>query len=128
MFTSYNGRLLLVEDTVKIYFNPNCSKCRSAVDQLNEKGTTYGLIRYLDDHPTTSELRELIDVLQDPLDELVRKDQNFRHLGLRADDYRTIESVVALLTEHPELMQRPVIVKNGKATIARTPDKVNELA
>ena len=67
-------------------------------------------------------------MLQDPLPDLVRKDQNFRKLDLQSADYQTKEAVVALLTEHPELMQRPIIVKDGSASIARTPEKVEELA
>ena len=113
---------------MKIYFNPSCSKCRNAVSQLDEKGNDYELIHYLDSELTASELSDVIDMLQDPLTDLVRKDQNFRELGLNAEDYVTKESVILLLQAHPKLMQRPIIVKNGKACIARTPEKVDELA
>ena len=59
--------------------------------------------------------------------ELVRKDKKFKELGLNADDYVTREAVVEVLLRHPELMQRPVIIKDQKAVIARPSEKVLEL-
>lgn len=58
--------------------------------------------------------------------DLVRKDKRFKDLGLNADDYRTKSAVVEVLLEHPELMERPVVVKGNKAVIARPSDKVEE--
>lgn len=113
---------------MKMYFNPNCSKCRNAVSQLDERGEDYELVHYLETGLSTSELSDIIDMLEDPLKDLVRKDQNFRDLGLDANDYVTKDSVIELLQKYPKLMQRPIIVKNGKASIARTPEKVDELA
>ena len=59
--------------------------------------------------------------------ELVRKDKNFRALGLDPGDYTTRDEVVKLLLEHPKLMQRPVIILGDKAVIARPSEKVYEL-
>ena len=59
--------------------------------------------------------------------DMVRNDKNFKELGLDAADYVTAEAVVALLLEHPVLMQRPILVKGKKAVIARPADKVFEL-
>ncbi len=59
--------------------------------------------------------------------ELVRKDKNFKALGLDENAYGTRETVVEVLLQHPELMQRPVIIKGQKAVIARPSEKVLEL-
>jgi len=56
--------------------------------------------------------------------ELVRKDKRFAELGLKADDYTAPAAVVALLLEHPELMQRPIIIRAGRALIARPAEKL----
>jgi arsenate reductase len=56
--------------------------------------------------------------------ELVRKDSRFKELGLREGDYTTRETVVALLLEHPELMQRPIVIRANRAVIARPPEKL----
>jgi arsenate reductase (glutaredoxin) len=57
----------------------------------------------------------------------VRKDKRFKELGLSAADYTTRESVVALLLEHPELMQRPIVTRGKRAVIARPPEKLDVL-
>jgi len=66
-------------------------------------------------------------MLPDAPSELVRHDSHFKELGLDKDYYETAEQVIALLLEHPRLMQRPVIVSDGKAVIARPAEKVLDL-
>ena len=72
-------------------------------------------------------MRGFIGMIDDPPAELVRKDKNFKDLGLNANDYTTEDAVVALLLEHPRLMQRPVVVSGDRAIIARPSDKVEAL-
>ena len=62
--------------------------------------------------------------MPDPPSELVRKDKRFKQLGLEADAYETAEAVVGVLLEHPELMQRPIVLKGDKAVIGRPPENV----
>jgi arsenate reductase len=57
----------------------------------------------------------------------VRKDKRFAELGLRPDDYQSPEQVTALLLEHPELMQRPIVVRGARAIIARPGERVLEI-
>ena len=68
-----------------------------------------------------------LDLLPDDPAELVRKDKKFKELGLNADDYVTRAAVVEVLLRHPELMQRPVIIRDQQAVIARPSEKVLEL-
>ena len=72
-------------------------------------------------------MREFIGMIDDPPADLVRKDKNFKDLGLNAGDYTTEDGVIALLLEHPRLMQRPVVVRGDRAVIARPSDKVEAL-
>ena len=58
---------------------------------------------------------------------MVRKDKFFKDQGLDPDAYETTEAVVDLLLEHPRLMQRPVLVRDGRAVIGRPSEKVLEL-
>lgn len=72
-----------------------------------------------------SELLELVGMLDGPVENLVRKDPAFKALGLRAESYvGNKEAVTALLLRHPELMQRPVLVRAGKAIIGRPKDRI----
>jgi arsenate reductase (glutaredoxin) len=57
----------------------------------------------------------------------VRKDKRFKELGLDENQYVTRAAVLAVLLEHPELMQRPIIIKGEKAVLARPSEKVLEL-
>ena len=72
-------------------------------------------------------MRDFIALVDEPPAELVRKDNNFKKLGLDAGDYTTEDTVVALLLEHPRLMQRPVVVRGDRAVIARPSVKVEAL-
>ncbi|MDG2304371.1 MAG: ArsC/Spx/MgsR family protein [Candidatus Binatia bacterium] len=72
-------------------------------------------------------LERFLDLLPNPPADLVRKDKNFKALGLNEDDYQTREQVIALLLEHPKLMQRPVILRGERAVIARPSENVLEL-
>jgi arsenate reductase (glutaredoxin) len=110
-----------------VYFNPSCSKARGAVEILRERGVSLDVIEYLKQHPTRAELERIVDAIPDPPAALVRKDKRFGELGLDAADYETKEQVVALLLEHPELMERPVVFRGDRAVIARPSEKVLEL-
>ena len=85
------------------------------------------MIEYLKNPLSRGDLERFLDLLPDEPAELVRKDKKFKELGLNADDYVTREAVVEVLLRHPELMQRPVIIKDQKAVIARPSEKVLEL-
>jgi len=66
-------------------------------------------------------------MLATPVDELVRKDKRFDELKLNVADYTTKEKVIDLLLQHPELMQRPIVIRNGRALIARPAEKLAAL-
>ena len=67
----------------------------------------------------------MVSVLEAPVEDLVRKDSQFKKLGLNADDYvNNPEAVVELLVERKALMQRPVLVKSDSAIIGRPKDRI----
>ena len=112
---------------LQIYFNPNCSKCRSALEILDADDSPFKIVRYLEHPLERGQLEVLVDNLSDPVSDLVRKDRRFLELGLLAEDYVRRDSVIDLILQHPELMQRPLIHKNGTWSIARSPEKVLEI-
>ena len=85
------------------------------------------MIEYLKNPLNQHDLEHFLDLLETEPQELVRKDKNFKDLGLESNDYVTKESVVRILLKHPKLMQRPVILGPGKEVIARPSEKVLEL-
>jgi arsenate reductase (glutaredoxin) len=109
---------------IRIYHNPACSHSRGALKILEERSADAEVVLYLETPPSKAELERLLDLLEDPAADLVRKDKRFAELGLVESDYQTPEKVVAVLVEHPELMQRPIIVKHDRAVLARPSEKV----
>jgi len=114
-------------DRIVLYHNPACSHSRAALDLLNDRGVKFDTIEYLKTPPGREELEGIIAILNEPVADLVRKDKRFTELGLKAEDYTAREAVIRILLEHPELMQRPIVIRNGRAVIARASEKLKTL-
>lgn len=83
------------------------------------------IVLYMKNPPDRETLQHLVSILEDPVEDLVRKDAKFKKLGLDPEDYvGNPEAVVDLLSEHKELMQRPVLVKGDRAIIGRPKDRI----
>jgi arsenate reductase len=109
---------------VTIFHNPKCSKSRGTLEILKDKGVDHDVVEYLATPPSREQLEGILSRLEEPPSELVRKDKRFQELGLDAGDYETADAVVGLLLEHPELMQRPIVIKGDRAVIGRPPENV----
>ena len=97
------------------------------VEILRDRGVEFDVVEYLKSPLSRAELERMLDLVPEPPADLVRKDKRFGELGLSAGDYTDRESVVALLLEHPELMQRPVVFRGDRALLCRPSEKVLEL-
>jgi len=112
---------------LEIFHNPSCSKSRGALEIVAERGITAEVTEYLKAPLDRATLERIVDAISDAPAALVRKDGHFKELGLAAGDYVTKDQVVALLLEHPKLMERPVVIVDGRGVIARPPEKLLEL-
>ena len=109
---------------VTILHNTACSTSKVALAEAENTATAPEIVHYLKTPLDRAALLELIGKLEDSPADLVRKDPYFAQLGLDADDYVTPDAVADLLVEHPRLMQRPVLIKGGRAIIGRPKDRV----
>lgn len=107
-----------------VLHNPKCSTSRAALESIDEAGAQAEIVQYLKQPLDETALRELIDKLEDQPSDLVRRDSFFKEQGLTDADVATIDQIVAVLVEHPRLMQRPVVVKGDRAIIGRPKDRV----
>ncbi len=107
-----------------VLHNPKCSTSRSALETLDAAGASADVIQYLKEPLDEAALRELIGKLEDEPTDLVRRDAFFKEQGLTDADVATVDQVVAVLVEHPRLMQRPVLVKGDRAIIGRPKERV----
>jgi arsenate reductase len=110
---------------VTIYHNPRCSNSRNALAVAEEHGVEAEVVRYLEQRPDRATLERLVSQLEDPVEDLVRKDDRFKELRLDPASFvGRPAAVVELLLEHPELLQRPVLVKGDRAIIGRPKERV----
>ncbi len=110
-----------------VYYNPACSKCRRVREILDERGESYEIVEYLKRPPERADLEAIVSALDGEPSVLVRRDKRFADLDLVEADYGTAEEVIGLLLEHPELLERPVVLRDGRAVVARPPDLVIDL-
>lgn len=85
------------------------------------------MVLYLKTPPDAAALRAIIDKLEDPVTDLVRRDNLWTKLGLTDADVATADQVVDVLVRHKQLLQRPVVVTKRKAIIGRPKERVREL-
>ena len=97
------------------------------MDLLHARDVEFDIIEYLKKPPTHETLEKIIEMLDGPVADLVRKDKRFKELGLESSDYVEKKAVVALLLKHPDLIQRPIVIRGKRAIIARPPEKLTAL-
>lgn len=103
---------------VVIYHNPRCQKSRTALQELEKKGIDVQVIEYLKDAPTVKELKALCEKLQLAPADLVRTGETLYKEQYK-DKKLSDTEWLKILSEHPVLIQRPIVVKGNKALIAR---------
>ena len=92
-----------------------------------ELGADAEIVLYIKNPPDADTLRAIIDKLEDPATDLVRRDSKFKQLGLADDDVATVDQIVDVLVKHKQLLQRPVVVTADTAIIGRPKERVAEL-
>ena len=113
--------------SVKIYHNPRCSKSRQTLQLLKDNNIDPEVVEYLKAPPTREELERILDMLGlEPRELMRRKEKEYKELGL-ADPGLSRDQLIDAMIEHPRLIERPIVIKDGKATIGRPPEKVLEI-
>ena len=112
---------------IQIWHNPRCSKSREALKLLEEAGIEPEVVKYLDVPHTKEEIKNLIKMVGlKSARELMRTTEVvYKELGLK--NVEDEEQLIDAMVEHPRLIERPIVIKDGKAVIGRPPQKVIEL-
>ncbi|HEY0230098.1 MAG TPA: arsenate reductase (glutaredoxin) [Dokdonella sp.] len=109
---------------VVILHNPRCSKSRATLALLESRGIAPRIVDYLSTPPSADEIEGILDALAiDPRALMRREESEYAELGLDADTL-TRAQLIAAMTQHPRLIQRPIVLANGKAAIGRPPEAV----
>lgn len=112
---------------VVIYHNPRCSKSRQTLNLLRGRGIEPRVVEYLKTPPDEETLSNILDMLGIQPADLVRtKEDEFRALGLhkRTDEPKAL---IRAMTEHPILIERPIVVSGDRARVGRPPENVLEI-
>ena len=111
------------DDDVTVWFNPNCSKCRTVQGILSEKGIEADYVRYLEQAPSREQIEAVLSMLgtDDPRTIMRTGEAAYRDLDLAgAERDALLEAMVA----NPILIERPIVIRGDRAVVGRPPENV----
>lgn len=114
-------------DKICIYHNPRCSKSRQTLALLEQHNIKATVIEYLKNPPTEHELTDIIQALGITPRALLRKGETlYKELNLK-DDTLSNKQLIKAMCDHPKLIERPIVINNGKAKLGRPPESVLDI-
>ena len=107
-----------------IYHNPRCSKSRQTLQLLNDNNVEADVVEYLKTPPDANTLEDMLAKLGLKPRQLMRtKEDIYKELNLD-DESLTDEQLIKAMIENPKLIERPIVVKDGKVAVGRPPENV----
>lgn len=114
---------------IQIYHHTRCTKSNQALNYLKEKGfgdDEIDVVLYMENPINKKTAQQIVELLADNLDELIRK-PDAKKLGIDVPKTVTKEWVIEHIVKEPKIMQRPIIIANGKAVIGRPTEQIDSL-
>ena len=117
-----------MNDPVTIYHNPRCSKSRETLALLKENGVEPQVVHYLETPPDAATIKKLLKMLgmKSARDLMRQKEDLYKSLDL-AKDGLSEAALIQAMVDNPKLIERPIVVRDGKARIGRPPESVLEI-
>ena len=113
--------------TTQIFHNPRCSKSRQTLQLLEDNDQDIEIIEYLKTPPSAAELKKVLKMLNISPRQLLRKgEKEYKEANL-ADTSLSDQQVIDAMVTHPKLIERPIVIKDGKAIIGRPPEQVLDI-
>jgi len=112
---------------VTIYHNPRCTKSRQTLELLQSRGIEPEIIEYLKTPPGKGKLKEILKMLGLEPRALMRRNEDEYKKAKLDNPKLSKDDLIAVMVKHPILIERPIVVANGKAAIGRPPEKVLEI-
>ena len=113
--------------TVKIFHNPRCSKSRQTMQLLESSGVIPDIIDYLKQPPSHDELAQTLELLGLEPRELMRTHEKPYQENKLDDPDLSREQLIQAMIDHPILIERPIVIHDGKAIIGRPPEKILDI-
>lgn len=114
-------------NSIKVYHNPRCSKSRLTMELLSEKGIQTEIIEYLKTPPSEQDLKDILSMLGLEPRQLMRTHEAEYKDNNLADESLSKDQLIEAMVKFPKLIERPIVVCNGKAAIGRPPETVLEI-
>lgn len=114
-------------DSIIFYHNPRCSKSRMSLELLHEKGIEANIIEYLKTPPSQQQLTEILDLLKLEPRQLMRTQEAEYKDNKLDDESLSRDQLIQAMVKFPKLIERPIVVANGKAAIGRPPENILEI-
>jgi arsenate reductase len=115
------------DNKTRIFHNPRCSKSRQTLQILNEQGIQADVIEYLKEPPDFKMLQQILTMLDMGPRELLRKNEDaYKELQLDRIELSD-DDLIQAMVDHPKLIERPIVIRDGKAIIGRPPQIVLEI-
>ena len=112
---------------IRIYHNSRCSKSRSALALLEQHGKPFEIVHYLETPPTPAELKMLLSLLGIGARQLLRSGEDV-YAELKLDNASLDDdALIEAMATHPRLIERPIVVANGKAVIGRPTEAILQI-
>lgn len=113
--------------TTTIYHNPRCTKSRDTLNILRDNGIEPQIIEYLKAPPSVEDIKHILELLHIAPRALMRsKEQTYSDLALDNADLSD-EQLINAMADNPILIERPIVIHNGKAVISRPAETVLEI-
>lgn len=114
-------------EPIRLYHNPRCSKSRQTLELLRRQGVEPHIVEYLKNPPGRAELEEILDRLGLEPRQLMRsKEPEYMEVGLD-DPTLDRDTLIDAMVRRPKLIERPILLANGRAALGRPPEQVLEI-
>ena len=112
---------------ITIYHNPRCSKSRAAYSFLQEQNIGFNIIEYQKEVPSKADIKKILELLNLPIRNIIRTtDENFKQLNINVEDLDPT-GAIEIISSNIKLLQRPIIVLDNIAIIARPIENLTKL-
>ncbi len=112
--------------SIRIFHNPRCRKSRETLQLIQDKGIEPEIFLYLEEKLSTKLIQDALKALGFPAEKLIRKSEPTYKENFKGKSLSEAEWIDAML-QYPKLIERPIVIKDGKAALGRPPENVLDL-
>ena len=115
------------KEKITIYVKPTCTTCRKVLKILRESEADFDSVNYFEEPLSKKTLTQLVKSLGITPRDLLRKNEKiYKELGLSKKELSDSQ-IIELMIKHPDLLQRPIVIKGKEVVLARPAEEIEKL-